>query len=59
MGNGLVTDAYQREQEARGAAIEGNLPQLKKLADSGIPMNSGDKVRCPCASAGTKGRGAL
>ena len=53
MGNGLgtVTDAYQRAQEARGAAIEGHLPDLKKLHANGVSMNSHDKVRRMCSCA--------
>ena len=39
-----MTDAYQRAQEARAAAINGTLPDLKKLAANGVSMGTCDKV---------------
>lgn len=53
MGNGIgtVTDAYQRAQEARAAAINGTLPDLKKLAANGVSMDTCDKVGCWCPVA--------
>ena len=53
MGNGIgtVTDAYQRAQEARAAAINGTLPDLKKLAANGVSMATCDKVGCWCPVA--------